>query len=348
MPHITDDPDPERVGINDDGDPRTASGGKSHRAVGVYTPYRRVIAHIDTSDAADADPLTVPFDGLDVDVTVIHTGTGTVDWHVDVHGVANRVWEALGEGVELEIILGWKDGPQRTVARGPIQLMRPSTRRDERRYTLRGTTHAGATLKRRVSRTWTDAAPHEIARDLARIGNFTIGNVATDADVIGGNWTISNARPLSHWFDQLAKEAESDTDVRWTWYVHDDAVYFVPKGTPTAPSVTLSPSPGAGKFPTRHSPDPRAPQAPTGNERTFERKLDPEVHRGRPVNVSPLDGDDSDASTHVIGPHQFESSSRTGRHYVYGTLIPYHADYPTRPVKRGYVNPTIAPEEPDF
>lgn len=347
MPHTTDNPTPERVGINKDGSPRPAHRD-TNGAVGVYTPYRRVVVYPAVSGADDADELAVPFDGLDVDITVIHTGSGAVEWHVDAHGVSNKVWEALDRGVDLEITLGWKDGPQRTIARGPIQLLRPATRRDDRRYTLRGTTAAGAQLRRRVSRTWSDAAPHEIARDIARIGNFTIGNVATDADALGGNWTISNSRPLSYWLGQLVKEAEHDTGDAWTWYVHDGALYFVPKGTPTADSVTLTPTPAADRFPARAGPSAPVTPPPDVNERTFERKLDPEVFRGRPVGVAPPDGDSNEAATYVVGAHQFESSSRSGRHFVYGTLIPYRAEYATHPVKRGYVNPSVAPEEPDF
>lgn len=350
----TDEPDRNRVtGI---GTRRTQTV-----ATGVYAPYRRVVFTTDDGER-------LPLDGVDVDVTVTHPGDGTLSWTVVAYSLATRIWEHLRMGTTAEIRLGWADGPQQTVVRGPIQLMRPQPWQTGRRYVFRGTSAAGASLGRRVSKTWTDEPPHSIARDLAQIAGLDIGHIESGTPVIEGNWTITNARPLSRWFGELTKEVAADTDLEWSWYVHAGRLYFVPRGTPTGPPLKLGgietgAGDGATRYPSQTGGDAPKPRRPTpaigadpttGTPRTiprsrrFRRHLEPELYRGRAVDVIPpgsADADHPEPLTHAVGSYQFESSSRTGRHYVFGSLVPTTGEYRPLWVRDSDRDPMVAAEE---
>lgn len=334
-PPDTDEPDKTRVGLGGAYVSPQATREPVAGAVEVFSPYRRVVLTTD-------DGTRLPLDGLDVDVTVTQRGDGARSWSVAAYNVADRLWDQLRLGTHAEIRVGWKDGPQTTAVRGPIQLMRPSPWRSGYRYIMRGISRYGAQLGKRLSQTWTDEPPHRIVRDVAQLAGLDVGHIAGETPPLDGNWTLTAAKPLSHWLGELTLEAARNTDEEWAWYITDGKIFFVPRGTPTGPPLRLDYRTGTDKLQAQvggATPKPRRPTPAVGadpesglprsvpRERSFQRKLEPEVYRGRIVDVVPPGTPDADPTAYVVSGFQFESSSRTGRHYVHGTLIPVQTTY---------------------
>lgn len=320
----TDDADTESRSTATVTDPD--ADGPAVRTTGVYTPYRRVV--VTTGDGTE-----IPLDGVDLDVTITHRDRGCPTWSVTAFDLAPRVWDHLRGNASVAITVGWRNGPQRTAVRGPVQLLRPQSNTGTRggaaqrgpRYLMRGITHAGARLGQRVARTWQNELPAEIVRDTAKMANLEVGAIAVDVDDFANHWTITTGRTLRGWLDKLADSIARREGHEWTWYTRDGALFFVPRGTPTAERVQLTHRNAARRYPTRRgATTPRDTDALT---RSFSRTLEPAVQRGATVAVGQPDEATADSTLHVVTGYQFESSSLTGRHYVHGSLTPRDAEY---------------------
>lgn len=358
MPHANDDTDTDTT-EGDDGDDTspatvvatgppgttTTNGDGPIETTGVYTPYRRVVAVL-------GDGTEIPFDGVDLDVTVTHRDRGVPTWSVTAYDLAPRVWDHLRGDASIRITVGWRDGPKRTAVRGPVQLLRPQSSTGRRggaaqrgpRYVMRGVSHDGARLGKRTAKTWQDATPTEIVRDIAHMANLDVGSVTAEMDTFDSHWTITSGRTLLDWVDKLADDVARKTGDEYTWYARSGSLYFVPRGTATGREVVLAHADATRRYPTRRNAT--TPRDSGAAMRSFSRALEPAVDRGRRVEVGQQNEAGEDTTTHVVAGYQFESSSTTGRHYVHGTLTPAGAAYDPD-VTRSTDTPGVDPREPD-
>lgn len=275
----------------------------------VWKQYRRV----DVGDLSIED--------LDVEITVETNRDGKLTFDVSFWNLTGASWRQIRTGDDCRVVLGWENGPTRSVVQGVVRKKKKEVDGTDVRFQVQGKDRSDEQTRRRFSKTLRGKSPDQIARYIAGQVGLTTGEIEPVGETIDGNWTISKDRPARYWLDQLVEEAQKRTDTAWEWLVEAGKLYFVTRDGRKEETVKLSfddalVSIGEADGET---------QAET-SELTFEALCEPRLRRGSTVVV---DADEYQGA-YSLTKYTFVSDTGTGDHYVEGRLAPLDVEYTIR------------------
>lgn len=272
----------------------------------VWKQYRR----IDVGDISIGD--------LDTEITVEMNKDGELSFDVSVWNLAGETWSQIEQGDDCRIILGWEQGPTKSVIQGVVQKRKKEVDGNDVRFELKGKDKTGERTKKRLSKSWRGKAPDRIAAHIAGQIGLTTGEVESVDEVIDGNWTISKDKPVRYWFDQLVKEAQKRTDTAWEWFTDSGKFYFVTKDGRKEQTVELS---FDNALVSIGEADNESEAKKSGLK--FEALCEPRLRRGSTVVVNT----DKYEGAYSLTKYKFVSDTETGDHYVEGRLAPLDVEY---------------------
>ena len=283
-----------------------------------FQQYRRV----------SVGALTALADGthtdLDMDIEVRSRKEGN-DFTVGIWNLGEDTWEQIKKQQEIEIELGWVDGPTDIVCLGRIErtYFRRHNSGADTRYILEGVDATKARFGQRHSRTWEGPVdPTTIAADIAGMVGAEVAQAVPTGAQIPRAKAIKDDQPARYWVDQMVSEASDRTGQQWEWDAHDGQFFFRPKSDSAPGDVTLLSGDQEG--------DLQSIERATGQstqdspiETNFTSYMVPSVRKGISATVShPVF-----AGEYKIVSYQFRSDTVDGTHNVSGTLVPDNSPY---------------------
>lgn len=270
----------------------------------VWQQYRSVVAG------------EVELDGLDLDITVRKPKDDPLEFDVKVWNLTSETWDRIEDGDLARIELGWEDGERQTVCLGEISSLKREPDNEDVRYQIKGVDESEAATHARVSQTWKDQRPDQIAADLAE--EIGLSPETGDAgQAISGNWSATRDQKVRAWLDELLDYAAQFTGVEWEWFATKGQLHFVPRNQETVEAPELSYDSTLVSIGEKSTEDEDTEQL------DFEAMLEPRIRKGAAVYV---DTDDFSAA-YRVSEYEFRSSTDTGDHLVQGTLLPLEGDY---------------------
>lgn len=275
----------------------------------AWKQYRRI----------DVGPLSV--EDLDTEIEVEMSKDGELTFDASVWNLAESSWRQISEGDDCRIVLGWENGPSKSVVDGVVRKKTTEIDGTDVRFRLRGKDRTDERTGRRLSHTWNGRTPDRIATDIAgRIG-LTTGEVESPGERIDGYWTVLKDKPARYWLDQLVSETQKRTDAAWEWFVEAGKLYFVRKDGRKERAVELS---FDNTLVSIGEADGESDAE--GNGLKFEALCEPRLRRGTTVLVNT----DEYEGPYTLTKYRFVSDTETGDHYVEGRLSPLGVEYTIR------------------
>ncbi|NEU58590.1 hypothetical protein [Halorussus sp. MSC15.2] len=275
----------------------------------VWKQYRRV----DVGDLSIED--------LDTEITVEMSKDGELSFDVSVWNLTEDSWSQIQKGDDCRIVLGWKQGPTKSVIQGVVQKRTKEVDGNDVRFRLKGTDETDERTKKRLSKTWRGKSPDRIATHIAGMIGLTTGEVESVGSVIDSNWAVSKDRPVRYWLDQLVEEAQKRSDTAWEWFVEAGKLYFVTKDGRKEQTVELS---FDNSLVSIGESDGESNAEGSGLQ--FEALCEPRLRRGSTVVVNT----DAYEGAYALKKYKFVSDTETGDHYVEGRLAPLDVEYTIR------------------
>lgn len=267
----------------------------------------------------------------DLDMTIrVSCGkdSGTPRFKAEVYNIDRKSWKAVKEDGPAQVALGWLDGPEDIVLSGRVGKKYPRNDGDDRKYVIKGVDKSHFRLKNTAkSHTWKNATPGQIARKIASLAGIPSGQIEGGGGTLPGRWPINKDHALPYWLNQLAKEAERQTDTQYSWDVSGGALNFRPKGETGQRGVDLKnpklPNPRGNAL----SVDEASGQSEKSDgppDLEFEMLLDPRVRKDGLMNVQ------TEQYSGVYRVTEYEHVSDmtgSGTHKTTGTLAPTGSQY---------------------
>jgi hypothetical protein len=275
----------------------------------VWTQVRRVAAG------------EISLDGLDLDVKVRKPKKDPLEFDVRTWNLTRDTWSRIETGDLVRIELGWEEADIATVCLGKIEHAKPRRDGADMEYRLKGIDESEAATKARISGTWRNRRPDEIAAQIA--GEIGLSPVTEPAGApIPGTWSATRDQKTRVWLDELLDYAADRTGEAWEWFAERGRLYFVPKSIETVEAPRLAYENTLVSLNEKSTSDDDAEGA-----LEFEAMLEPEIRKGAAVYV---DTDDHQGA-YRVNEYEFQSSSATGDHLVRATITPLKADYSVGP-----------------
>lgn len=281
----------------------------------VFQQYRRIdVGNVQA--VADGSP-----DDLDMSVEVRYGQKSGLSFKASLWNLKRKTWSSISEGDPIRITLGWENGPRSSVCLGRVEEKETAQDGADVEYILRGIDESKGQASKKLSHTWRDRSPDQIAADLARRADLTVAQAEPVGGMIRGNWAVKRDRPLRYWFDQLTKEAEKRTGKKWEWLIQTGKFYFVPMSWHSSEVVILSydntlltMDEASGKS-----------ESDSKLELDFRCLCEPHLRKNGIVSVQT----DEWSGTYKVTDIKFVSDTVSGDHYVEGTITPGNARYTT-------------------
>ncbi|QBI90030.1 uncharacterized protein ChaoS9_115 [Halobacterium phage ChaoS9] len=259
----------------------------------------------------------VSLDGLDIDITVRKPKDDPLEFDVKVWNLTPDTWDRIDDDDLARIELGWADGNSETVCLGKITDTSRTPDKSDVEYQIEGVDESEAATHARISDTWKDRRPDQIASDIAE----EIGLSASTEPAgrpIQGRWSATRDQKVRDWLDELLDYAAEFTGQDWEWFAARGQLHFVPRNQETAEAPQLSYDGMLISIGEKSSSDEDVEQ-----ELEFEAMLEPRIQKGAAVYVST----DQFEGAYRVSDYEFRSSTETGDHLVQGTLLPVEGDY---------------------
>ncbi|WP_158058257.1 hypothetical protein [Halorussus halophilus] len=272
----------------------------------VWKQYRRV----------DVGELSI--EDLDVDIEVEMSEDGELLFDVTIWNLTDASWERIGKGDECRIVLGWENGPSKSVVHGVVRKKKKEADGNDVKFRLQGKDRTDEQTSRRFSKTWYGKAPDGVAADIANQIGLTTGEVEAVGQQLDNNWMITKDKPVRHWLDRLVEEAQKRTDTAWEWFVEAGKLYFVTKDGRKEEAVELSFDNTLVSIGEAEG-DSKAEESGL----QFEALCEPRLRRGGSVVVNT----DRYQGPYSLTKYRYVSDSETGDHYVEGRLAPLDVEY---------------------
>ena len=170
----------------------------------VFEQYREVV----TQEAALSE--------LDMELDVSMDKDGTMKFDVILWNLAESTWRGINEDDIVQIKGGWVDGPVEVLIYGKINSKNMEVEGNDIRFNIKGKDQTSSATNARISRTWTDKDPGQIAADMARAVGLSPQTVNVGQS-ISGNWSATPDRQIKKWLDDLVTIAGEKTGVEWEW-----------------------------------------------------------------------------------------------------------------------------------
>ena len=261
---------------------------------------------------------------VDMDISV-RTRESSLAFTVGIYNLSDSNWSSIRAKDEVTIDLGWLETGLQTVCVGRVENNSVTYENNgaDTRYVVEGVDATQEAFSARLSRTWEEADPGQIAADIVgMLDGVTAVQVERAGEPIPGRYPIKNDRPVRYWLDALVDEAAKITGDQWEWRAQAGKFYFRPKSATSEVAVTLgdrvqSVEPATGQS-----------TSDSGGEVQVTAYCHPGVETGGIVSLAT----DRYSGTYKVAEHEFVSDTISGDHYVQATLVPdgagYNAAYP--------------------
>lgn len=258
------------------------------------------------------------FSELDMEISVEMTTDGTGKFDVNLYNLTRSSWQSIETDKEINIILGWANGPSPTVMKGTINTAEKIQDERDIRFQIKGTDSSNAVLNQTASGTWEDTDPGNIVSDLATAVGLTpeTSNVGIP---IQGYWSVTTARPIKGWLNELETIAEDKTETDWEWYAESGRLYFQKKKQTTQQAPVLGWDQNLLEIGRSDS----VSDSGSNDTLSFKSMLVPQLSKGQAAQVAaePFSG------TYRVQSYKHRSESTTGDHITSGVLIPTQQSY---------------------
>ncbi|MWG36584.1 hypothetical protein [Halomarina oriensis] len=278
-------------------------------------------------DGVTVEHLGRPTDDLDFEVSVSTKEEG-LGFTITIYNLAEASWSTLQKKDEVQIDLGWAETGLGGVCLGRIEDSRaePANGGADTKYVLEGVDATSEAYAFRYNRTWFDADPATIARQLnANAGGGTPAIVESVGQPLDGAWAVKDDLAVRDHLDRLTKEAEGMTGEQWEWDARGGKFYFHPTGTPGEGGYQLFSTQTEGTLQSVSRATGNSTQD-GGEELSFRAYLDAAIGKHTPVSLQSQRNPGYNGE-YLVSDYEFVSDTVSGDHYVEGTLTPTAATY---------------------
>jgi len=259
----------------------------------------------------------VNLDGLDIDITVRKPKDDPLEFEVLVWNLTPESWDRIDDDDLARIELGWVDGDRETVCLGKITDTSRTPSEGDVEYKIEGVDESEAATHARISNTWKDRRPDQIASDIAEEIGLS-ASTETAGKPIRGRWSASKDQKVRDWLDELLDYAADFTGQDWEWFATRGQLYFVPRNQEVAEAPQLSYEGMLISIGEKSG-----SEEDVEGQLEFEAMLEPRIQKGAVVYVDT----DRFEGAYRVKDYEFTSSTETGDHMVQGTILPVEADY---------------------
>jgi len=254
----------------------------------------------------------IAIEDLDMQIRVRKPKEDPLEFDVRVYNLARGTWERISKGDRVSIELGWEDGPSGPVILGEIEHRTPSPRGGDMEYRIKGTDRSSKQTKGRISGTWQNRRPDEVASDMARSMDLTPVTDNAERPIRGCWGATANERVRTH-LDELLDYAQEFTGVSWEWFAEEGRLYFVRRDRETIDAPSLRYGENALALQESDSPDENADR-----QFDFEMMLDPRLKVGAVVYAET----ETYTGALKVVDYEYRSSTESGDHLVQGKMVP--------------------------
>lgn len=277
-----------------------------------------------TAGSGDGGAVDAVYDGYggstDLSASIVFAKDDGLSYEATLWNLADDTWHGVSEGDPCRISLGWDGGNLNHVLYGVVNIKRMERQDRDIKYTLKGVDETDALTKARITKTWRDRSPSQIAEGIARELGLTPGRIDESGGTLEGDYAITEDEPAQYWLDQLKSEAEKITDTQWEWFCQAGQLFFERKDSDTAQATVLSfdntllsIGEAAG---TSDSED-------SEGDLEFEALCEPDIQKNSLVAVDT----DRFSGVYKVIAYSFTSDSTNGDHKVRGTITPAGSQY---------------------
>lgn len=262
-------------------------------------------------------------EGLDSSITVKNPKDSDATFDIKIWNLTESTWDSIQTGKGARVRLGWEEGKTKAVIFGVIKKKNKEIDGSDIKYRIKGKDKSQEQTKLRISKTWNDKSPDQIAGSIGNELGLTTGQIDSVGSPIDGYYQISKDKPARYWLDQLVGEAQARDSKAWEWFTDTGKLYFVRKDGIKGEAVELSYDntlisigPAGGEEGTQE-----------GNSALkFKAMMEPTLRKGSAVAVNT----DKYSGAYKVTEYTFKSSTDTGEHMVEGTLTSLDSNYTVR------------------
>ena len=260
----------------------------------------------------------IALDGLDMDIDVYKPKDDPLEFDIRTWNLADAKWERIDEDEHLvRVELGWHDGRFDTVVLGEITHLNSQPDRGDVEFRTKGVDESEMATHHRLSDSWSNARPDQIASDIAQQVGLT-PRVENAGDTISGTYAITVEQKARAWLDELLDYAVEFTGEEWEWYALEGALHFERRNATSVQAPLLAYGNTLTSIGKKSNPD-----EDVELELEFEAMLDPRIRTGAGVFVDT----DRFEGAFRVSDYEFRSNTDTGDHLVRGTLVPVEGDF---------------------
>lgn len=258
------------------------------------------------------------FKDIDMEIEVEMTKDGNGKFDVNLFNLKRSTWQSIKTEAEINVVLGWANGPSSTVMKGTINTVAKSQDGRDIKFQIKGKDSSNAVLNQTTSSTWEDTDPGTIAGELASAVGLT-PKTKTVGSPISGYWAATTARPIKGWLNELETIAEDKTGVDWEWYAETGRLYFQKKKQTTQQAPVLGWDQNLLEIGRSDSSD----DSGTNDKLSFKSMMVPGLSKGQAAQVvaEPFSG------TYRVQSYRHKSETTTGDHITSGVLISPQQSY---------------------
>lgn len=259
------------------------------------------------------------FKDLDMDVIVTMEKSGKLKFEASIWNMTEDSWATIQKDDIVQIKAGWKGGPVEVVAYGKINSKNKAADGNDIEFTIKGKDQTSSAMNARISKTWDNKDPADIAADIARQVGLS-PQVVTVGDPIQGYWTATRDKQAKKWMDDLVTIAGEKTGTEWEWTGEEAELVFQPKDGTYREAPILSWDMNLVSLGKKES----SGSSNEGEAVEFEAMLVPGIRKGSAVDVKA-----GSEFTDIWKVKSYEHQhTNDGEHLTSGVLIPTSQEYP--------------------
>lgn len=268
----------------------------------LWKQYREV--QVDDVDLSDFT--------LDINVTMPQDDP--LEYDLKVWNLTQDTWDQFDKDSIVQITLGWEDGERGPVIVGNIEDLSRSRDGVDWQYQFQGVDISAKAVKVKPARNWTrrswrNTEPQAIVKDIADQLGLS-ARVDSVGAAIDGTFSITEAKKVSGWLDDLLEYAAELSGAEWEWFAEQGRLFFLRRDSTSGEAPKLSYD-GLLLNMSKKSEDDTDVET-----LEFESMLDPRFRKGSAVVVDT----ERFSGAYKVKTYEYQSSSKTGDHLLRGDI----------------------------
>jgi len=250
---------------------------------------------------------------FDVDISVSKPKDDPLEYDLKVWNLTEQTWERFDKDSVVQIALGWESGERNPVIIGNVTDMNREPDRGDWMYQMTGIDISEDAIKLEPARNWRRRWRNEEPQDIVRSICNQLGLAVTVDEVgesISGVYSITGAKNVSGWFDDLLQHAADLSGVEWEWFSERGRVFFQQRSSTSGEAPRLSFDGILLNISWKED------ENSDTETLEFEAMLDPRFRKGAAVAVDT----ERFSGVYKVKTYEFQSSDETGDHLVRGDL----------------------------